>query len=97
MLHPWKLSTEIAALSANAPLSILCIFEPWKLILLIVRPEKALVAILSILLFSIEIDLNEDGKTLEERLGVETLTNLMVTVGLSVPTFIWKARCSKPK
>ena len=77
----------MAAVLENALRPILLIVESVKLMLLINSPEKALVAIFSIRLCSMEIDLKEEGKTLEDREGVETLINLMLIVGWSVFTF----------
>ena len=67
MLHLWKLRREMAAVLEKALRSILWIVESLKLMLLMNSPEKALVAIFSIRLCSMEIDLKEEGKTLEDR------------------------------
>ena len=95
MLHLWKLRKEIAAVLEKALCSILWIVESVKLMLLMNSLEKELVAIFSIQLCSIEIDLKDEGKTLEDRERVETSTNLMLIVGWFVFTFSWNSCCSK--
>jgi len=59
------------------------------------NPEKDLAFTLSILLFCIVIDLNDDGNTFGDSDGEEILTNFRLIVGSSVGTFSLKALCSK--
>merc|ERR1719336_2507203 len=66
-----------------------------KVILFMNKPEKALAFTLSILLFLIVIELNEDGNTFGDSEGEDMLTNLRLIVGSSVGTFSLKALCSK--
>ena len=95
MLQLWKLREVMMVLSEKAPRSILFIDTWLKVILLMNNPEKDLAFTLSILLFCIVIDLNDDGNTFGDSDGEEILTNFRLIVGSSVGTFSLKALCSK--
>ena len=82
-------------LSEKASLFILLMDTSSKVILFMNKPEKALAFTLSILLFLIVMELNEDGNTFGESEGEDMLTNLRLIVGSSVGTFNLKALCSK--
>ena len=95
MLQRLNVNDPMIVLSENAPRSILLMDTSLNVMLFMNRPEKALALTASILLFSIVIDLNDDGNTFGDNAGEDMLTNLRLIVGSSVGTFNLNALCSK--